>query len=58
MIDYNILDLSKKDDLLKIVRDAFHYIDNLQWLLFGILILLGILVGISLARMLMGGGKF
>lgn len=55
MIDFTLLDLSNKDDQLKVVRDMFNVLNNIQWLLFILVILLGLLLGIYIFNCVFGG---
>lgn len=55
MIDFTLLDLSNKEDQLKVVRDMFNILNNIQWLLFILVILLGLLLGIYIFNCVFGG---
>lgn len=57
MIDFTLLDLSNKEDQLKVVRDLFNLLNNIQWLLFILVILLGVLLGIYIFNNIFGGKK-
>lgn len=55
MIDYLLLDTSNKDDQLKLIRELFHVLNNIQWLLFILVILVGVFLGIYIFNCIFGG---
>jgi len=57
MIDFNLLDLSNKADVLKCIREFAHFLSNIQWLLFILVIILGVFLGVYLFQILFGGGR-
>lgn len=55
MIDFQSLDLSNALDKLKIVRELMHFLNNIQWLLFILVILFGVYLGFYIFNQIFGG---
>lgn len=55
MIDYSIIDLTNQDHLKILIREFFNMLNNVQWLLFILVILLGVLFGVFIIKFLFGG---
>lgn len=55
MIDYTIIDLTNQDHLKILIREFFNMLNNVQWLLLILVILLGVLFGVFIIKFIFGG---